>query len=35
MEEQKTENGECFGEMPQGAPQGMLQEMVWGMPTGF
>ena len=31
MEEQKTWNGECFGEMPQGAPQGMAR----GMPSGF
>ena len=43
MEKQKTGNGECFGEMPQGAPQGtycrtlpwMLREMPPGMPSGF
>ena len=43
MEERKTGNGECIGEMPQrvpqGAPrrtpQGMLREMARGVPTGF
>ena len=35
MEERKTENWECFGEMPQITPQGMLREMARGMPTGF
>ena len=43
MEERKTGNWECFGEMPQitprgmprRTPQGMLREMARGMPTGF
>ena len=33
MEEQKTENGECFGEMPHGAPQGTPRRTARGMPS--
>ena len=43
IEERKTENGECFEEMPKSMPQvtprrtpgGMLRKILWRMSSGF